>query len=482
MNHKYFSLITLIGALVLFSIVPIINYKSDMTRILHHDYKHVYQGVNPNKLFLKSIYLKDHLDKYDTLVYGSSRGGFMDVSLISDRAYNMDHGFGTIATYLDNLKTMIESGMKIKEVWIGINDFDIWKNQTTKKGLVHMAYHNGIFGNATLYSDWLFTTRERNIKIAKGEIPLVETPYITNTKAHVDRARLDAKKLPKNRYIPPTTLGYTGIFRIDDVIKELKELKEVCQRNHIKLISFFYPTFYKTYLRYNQFKIEEFKRKMTSVIDFYDFYDIGEISIDQKNWLEGSHFMPHIGDFIIKSITNHTALLVNNKNIEERIQTTRNYIHNITKLSLLPKGKFAYHYNPHIDFSTFPIIFDIKDNNYTKNNQFILTQKDTYVEAKVTQPDPIIILNKIKTNAKYIVLTGEITCEENVLLQLFYKKNKKSIYTEAHSYPYKLKKGYNAFRIIIDAKYIHNDFRIDFTNKVGIYQIKKLNIRELSTL
>ena len=482
MNFKQFSLVSLMGALLIFSVVPLINYRSDMTRILHHDYTHVYQGVNPNKLFLKSVYLLDNLEKYDTLVYGSSRGGFIDVSLISDKAYNMSHGFGTLATYRDHLETMLENGMKLKEVWIGINDFDIWKDQTGKKGLVHMAYHNGLFGNTLLYTDWLFSTRDKNIKIAKGEIPLVETPYITNPKSHVDKARIDAKRLPVNRYIPPTTLGYTGIFRIDKAIEDLKIIKNLCDRHHIKLIPFFYPTYYKTYLRYNQEKIEAFKRKIVTVTDFYDFYDIGDVSIDQKNWLEGSHFHPSEGDAIIRSIQKGEHL-VTAKSIDARIQETRATIKNIPNLVLLPKGAGAYHYNPHIDFSLFPTVFDIKDKttHYSKNNQFTLTPKGNDLQVNVTHNDPVLVIEPIETKSKYVALTGEITVPKDIILQLFFKEKKTDKYSEKLHYNYTLKKGENSFRIFILSKYLHSGLRIDFTNKTGEYLIKKLEIKSLET-
>ena len=482
MTYKKFIFSTLIGALLIFSIVPIINYRSDMTRILHHDYTHVYQGVNPNKLFLKSVYLLDHLEKYDTLVYGSSRGGFMDVSLISDKAYNMCHGFGTLATYRDHLQTMLDAGMKLKEVWLGINDFDIWKDQTAKNGLVHMAYHNGIFGNTLLYSDWLFSTRDKNINIAKGKIPLVKTPYITNPKSHVDKARIDAKKLPVNRYIPPTTLGYTGIFRIDDAIEDLKTIKKLCDEYHIKLVPFFYPTYYKTYLRYNQEQIEKFKRKLVTVTGFYDFYDIGKISRDQKNWLEGSHFHPSMGDKIIRTIQAGKNLITQNT-IDKRIAETRDEIKHIGNLVLLPKGQGAYHYNPHIDFSAFPILFDIKNKkyHYNKNNDFTLISLQGDLKADVTHHDPVIVLDPIPTDAKYVALTGTIDSPKDVTLQLFFKKEKNGKYSESNHYNYKLKKGLNEFRIMILAKYIHNGLRIDFTNKTGKYTIKKLMLQALKS-
>ena len=108
MNKKSFIYTALIIAILIFSILPITNYIIDPSRVLHHDYQTRYKKFHPHKLFLKVDYLIQYPNKYDTLVYGSSRGRFVDVQLISDDAYNMSHGFGTVTNYLHTLKILLK--------------------------------------------------------------------------------------------------------------------------------------------------------------------------------------------------------------------------------------------------------------------------------------------------------------------------------------------------------------------------------------
>jgi len=469
MNKKSFIFLSLGVALLLFSSLALLNYRADMTRILHHDYTHVYKGIHPNKLFLKTVYLLDNKEKYDTIVYGSSRGGFVDVSLISPKAYNMSHGFGTVTTYLDNLKTLLGNNIKIKNVWISINDFVIWKDQTNS--LVNMAYHNGLFGNIPLYTDWLFELRSKNVKILTDNIPLVKSNYIINPQEKVKNSRKKEKLLSEKRNIPPTTLGYTGIFRIDSAIKEVKEIKEICKKNNIHLTVFFYPTYYKTYFRYNQYKIEEFKRKLASIVDFYDFYDVGKLSIKKKNWFEGSHFTPSVGDYIIKNIQQGKGL-VTSENIENRIQETRSYIKNLASVDLLPPGKPAYHYNSNINLDPFPIIFDFTKNDVTN----ISNAKQATYSNKNT---PVFIIEDLHTQAKQIVLTSTIESKSNANLRLFFKDSKDTDYNPRLTYQYKLKKGLNEIRIVILGKYINNDMKVQITQTSENFKVDKFILQAL---
>ena len=476
MKKKHFSFALIISALLIFIIVPTFNYMTDASRILHHDYKHSYPGFHPNKLSLKMIYLLENKNKYDTLVYGSSRGGFMDVSLISENAYNMSHGFGTVTTYLHSLRMLLNNGIKVKNIWIGVNDFVIWKDQESSLG--SLIYKNDIIKDIILYTDWLFTLRPKHIDIIKNHILLHDTEYVTNPNGRIASARLQEKSLKEPRNIPPTTLGYTGKFRVNKAIEEIKEIKKLCDKNNIKLTVFMYPTFYKTYLRYNQYKIEEFKIKLASVLDFYDFYDLGDLAINQLNWFEGSHFVPSVSDFMIKNIQQNN-FLVTKENIESRIADTRSYIKNISHLPSLGKI-YVMNTNIYIDLDSFKIIFDINNNTfkYFKNDHFILKKYKQEIDAVVTHPDPIFILDQTKTKLKHTIMSFSIECSQKTFLSLYFKHNNKSNYSENNMYKVSMKKGLNEFRLVIPSKYINNDLRVDFVDDIGKYKIKKFIIHE----
>jgi hypothetical protein len=475
MSKKYFIIFTLSGVLLLLSILPIINYTSDPSRIFHKDYKTQYKNFHPNKLFLKVIYLMENKEKFDTLVFGSSRGGFVDVSAVSPDAYNMSHGFGTISTYLHILKTLLENGVKVQNVWLGVNDFAIWKDHTN--ALHKLTYKNGYFANVPLYAEWLFRIRTNALELWMKREPLLATHKITDTKVKVDSARKGELLIrTMKRDIQPATLGYTGIFRIDETVEEMREIKTLCNQHGINLTVFTYPAFFRTYLRYDQNKIEEFKRKLVTVVDFYDFYELGDISINQHKWFEGSHFTPSVGDFLIDNIKKNNNL-VTPETIDARMIEVKSLMKN---LSTLPLREFKT-YSGNLDLDIFNIIFDINnsEHKYIANDDFKLHNNDGVFDVEVTRNDPHLILNETKSNLKRTILTFHIHSDVKTDFKIYFKKDLDSGYNEKDTYKMHIKRGLNSFSVIIPAVYINNEIRVDFVKHTGHYQIKKFVIHEL---
>jgi len=477
MNKKYYIFTTLIISLLIFSILPISNYIADPSRILHHDYKTRYLKFHPHKLFLKVAYLIDNKEKYDTLVYGSSRGGFVDVSRISKDAYSMSHGFGTVTSYLHSLKSLLNNGVKVKNLWIGINDFVIWKDHTDSLG--RLIYHNNFIQDFELYSHWLFRFIPESIEILKESIPLIKTLEVINPQARIQRARKQERAIKgSKRNIAAATLGYTGIYRIDQAVKEIKEIRDLCDSHDINLTVFMYPTFYKTYLAYEQSKIEEFKIKLASVVNFYDFYDLGELSTNQDNWFEGSHFVPSVADYMIRNIKEHHHL-VTKKNINERIKQTRLCVKNMP--IVFSPSLYTLNDSTKLNTDSLNIIFNIYDQNttYYKNDHFVLNKNTLSIDALVNNIDPMFILDKTKSKSKQTLLIFSMQSNQETLFQLYLKDEKNANYSEANRYNLLIKKGINYFRIVIPSQFINNSLRVDFTKNKGTYKIKKFILYEL---
>jgi len=478
MKKKYFPLVTIVGAILIFSILPILNYLADPSRILHHDYNYRYKKFHPNKLSLKTLYLLENKNKYDTLVYGSSRGEFVDVSLISKDAYNMTHGFGTLMTYLTSLKTLLSNDVEIKHVWVCINDYDIWKDQTNS--LVKLIYQNNLFYDIGLYTRSLFTLNPKYIQILKDKEPLLLTQEVTdpNQRTIWSRKQEHIVDNQSNRNIPAATLGYTGEFRIDKAINEMAQIKQLCEKHNIKLTVLMYPIYWKTYLSYNQDKVEEFKEKLVKVTDFYDFYDVGTISLNQHNWFEGSHFVPSIGDYIINSVQKKQHLVTKN-NINSRIQETQQLLKN---MPIMETGGI-YTLDEHVELQLMDedIIFDIENKQYSffKNNDFTIKKRHSYMEVEVEKNDPLIILNTTKSKAKESLLHIEIKSPYDTLFQLYFKSSKSAQYSEANRYNILLKKGINTMRIVIPSNYINNELRVDFARKIGTYKINNFKVYDI---
>jgi hypothetical protein len=55
----------------------------------------------------------------------------------------------------------------------------------------------------------------------------------------------------------------------------------------------------------------KFKKELAYITDYYDFTIPNKISQDNRNWLETSHFIPKIGDLIIKTIFENKVFVKN---------------------------------------------------------------------------------------------------------------------------------------------------------------------------
>jgi len=479
MQKKYFIFSSLFIALLVFSILPVVNYLADPSRVLHHDYIMRYKKFHQHELVLKTVYLIEHKNDFDTIVFGSSRGGFMDMSKIAPKAYNLSHGFGTATTYLHTLKSLIDNGVKIKNVWIGLNDFDTWKDHS--KEIHRLVYTNSLWGDRKLYNHWLFRFIPEAVSILIHHKELIKTNEVIKQEEHLEFARRQEKniiKKLKHRHIAAAPLGYTGKFRINEAVADIKAIKELCDAHDINLTVFMYPSYYKTYLLYDQSQVERFKREVVNVTDFYDFYDIGPIALDPHNWFEGSHFVPSVGDYIIESI-HHNTHLVTKKNIDQRIEQTRQYLYNMPILE--DEDIYVADSHTHIDTDHYRVIFDLNDAHYpySKNDQFMLKRDGNTLEASVQQTDPMIIIDKIHTDAKQVILLIKIRSPKKSLFQIYYKTDKHSGYSENNSFKLPLNRGENQFKIIISGKYINNGIRIDFTRDPGTYEIGQFIIKEI---
>ena len=480
MKKKPYIFTLILGGLLIFAILPLINYKTDITRILHQDYTHQYHGIDANRLYLKVSYLleDENKGKYDTLIFGSSRGANIEMARISPTAYNMSHGFGTVSTYRHMLKTLLDHGFKAKEVWIGINDFDIWKDNTNDRH--KFTYKNTFSNQVEFYSDWLFREIDaKTIKLLNGDIKLIESTKVTDPDNYVAKhARAHEKKIrhSKNRNFPGAMLGYTQIHRVDKAIEDIKAIKELSDEHNITLKAFMYPTYYKTYVHYNQFKINEFKFQLAQIMPFYDFYSLDELAFTTYKWEEGSHFVPSVGDFIIDTLKEEKSL-VTKENVQVHLNKNKQKIKNLFKY--IPENTI-YRTGLHldIDLSKNKLLFDFSDSSftYTPNKQLRISKENNMIHVQANTTDPHIILEDTKVKSKSCLLQYKMLSPIRTVFKLYYKKNDK--YVNKYTIPVNFHKGLHEFGMVFPCKYMDNGLRVDFAQHKGEYKIHTFTIHE----
>ena len=465
-------------------VLPWLNYTLDPWRVMHHDYTQSYNRISINKNFLKVSYLIKNPKKYDTLLMGSSRNAALNASLISDNGYNMSFEFGVVGAHLHNLTTLLNKHVHIKNLWIGINDYAIWKDPNAHKvDYAIKSYPNSFLENLKFYQLYLLKKIDsKDISIMTGETVLEESNRIlrANLTKHFNGMKKREENLAKKAdlwkkeisQLGGERLGYTDTtYRIDKTIKEISQIKDLCETYDINLTLFVYPAFYKTYLIYNQYKIETFKRKLAAVTPFYDFYDLNDISFNELKWTDNSHFTLSIGNFIIKNIQENN-FLVNKTTIDKHISDTRNSIKNLlNKVLPIP---YILPITSHIDLSTLHTLFNFADGQYTHNDQLKITQKKHYSQLNATGNDPLVVLPKIHTQSENTILHLDIESPQNTVFQIFFKNKENTAYTQSNSSARYIKKGRTQINVLIPSSYLNKGLRIDPVSKAGTYKIHSL--------
>lgn len=97
------------------------------------------------------------------------------------------------------------------------------------------------------------------------------------------------------------------------------------------------------------------------------------------------------------------------------------------------------------------LIFDIKQNNYFKNEQLELIFDNGNYHLNAINNDTIIILNQTKANSKNVILSYEINSNVDTIFQIFYVKDDNSNYNGIDTFAIPLKIGNNKINLLIPA-------------------------------
>jgi len=477
-----FPLLLTLGVLPFILILPLLNYLSDPWRVLHKDYGHAYENISINKRYLKISYLSEHPDHYDILLFGSSRNASLVETDIAPKAYNAYYDFGVVSNHLQSIRYLLRHGLRPKEIWIGINDFDIWKDPKD----FDTDYSK--CGVPDSMKTWISTMRlflykplnYNDIAIFQGKIPFLPSNrvYRKNLQKHrailIEKEKNAVKKGKAWRLklaaSAGTLLGYKDAkeaYRIDAAINEIESIKKLCEKEDIQLRLFFYPTFYKTYVLYNQKRIAEFKRKLAAVHPFYDFYRLDDTAFDALKWHDTSHFFYSVGLKIVQTIK-HRETPVTKQNVQAHLMAVQNDHSRL--MSLQFPSPTVLRLNPSITIPGIKRIWHFDADLISQINQIRFEKRNDQTDIIATGNDPFLILPPIPTFSRHnLLLQCRLHSPVKTLFQIFFKNRPNEPYAERRSVLYTLHRGDNRFNLILPARFLHNGLRIDIAAHSGRY-------------
>lgn len=271
----------------------------DPYNVFHYDHIR-FNGVEPNQIFIKTRYILKNPDRFDSFLFGSSRVGMIDVSKIKEgRFYNMNYSEGLPQENLDNLKIFIANGLKISNVWLGIDNISCFTDpERHKKSLMRRFYP--MDGN--LFKFYLpyvncskaFRSLDTILGAKKSDGKREKDFYATGNSWLSQEMNLDEKA---NR--PAWEKHYAP--RFGEAVKEIKAIADLCEENGIKLKVFANPLYIDTYKKCLEEGYGDFLDELAKVVPYYDFSTIPQTT-NRNDFVETSHYRFEVGDYLIKCL------------------------------------------------------------------------------------------------------------------------------------------------------------------------------------
>ena len=295
--------IFVIYALALNIILPVVI---DPFNVFHvKNIRHV--GAEPNRNYIKMNYILDNPKKFDGFMFGSSRVGAIHVDKISDeKIYNMTYSVGLPSEHLDNLKTFLANNIRPHRIFIGVDDISYGTAPEAHIKDAMRCPYEYLTGNNKCYFYRLYI----NPKITPNAVKLFFTKHeeinpfeFYEYGWQYDYNRVSEYDFNNLRYEHPKKQESFN-NKIKRTLATITETVNLCRENNIELIIFTNPLQKITYMQALDRNYLTFLEGLAQITDFYNFSGLNDITLDDNNYLDWSHYKAEIGDMIINVICN----------------------------------------------------------------------------------------------------------------------------------------------------------------------------------
>lgn len=302
------------------------NYFNDPYGIFRGDFSKP-RPTEPNQHFVKIEYLIKNPEKYNAFCFGSSRVGNLDLTKINNnlKYYNMTYSAGLPQEWLDDVKILLNNNVKISQIMLGIDDFSFRVDPLSHHhDYLRIPYQQN---NLKTYFTLLLKTPSRPLFLFDQSKSSFFDIYNTGRPLHPNADEEIEKDITKHMKDPKFNIPtfYSGNY-ITETINSIMQIKKIANDNKIELIVFINPIHRTTYLSNNLDDFNNFKRKLVTVTNYYDFSGLNNITTNNYNYYETSHYRPLVGDMMLDIMFNkpHSTkesfgIYVTPENIDEHI-------------------------------------------------------------------------------------------------------------------------------------------------------------------
>lgn len=299
-------------------------------------------GINQRMFNAELIF--SNPEKFESLLFGSSRVAVIDVAKISsERFYNMFYTTGQPPEHLAIIKAFLQKGIKPKSVVIGLDEFCFNPPDIASKKELLMVMHPDVNGptRAEIFAMYFFrkpTRRELKTWYKRVVQHKKEGRYILSDRGvNLGWQEQKDKKIERTgkpifdfkiRKYEPVSFDRQ---ETDEAFKTISELIQLSRQYHFRIIFFFNPLYSEFYLNHAE-AMFNIKERLTLLTDYYDFSGFTSVTTNALNYYEESHYRYRIGDMIIKQIfgsgdvqlPDDFGLLITRENVTQHIAKQKN--------------------------------------------------------------------------------------------------------------------------------------------------------------
>lgn len=304
MKNKKLIILSVIIIIIL--ILPVINFLSDDYGVFGRKYDCVFSTEvyqNDQHLKLNRLCNKD-LPAYDSLIYGESQAQVISTEKLGSNWYNLASMSYSPYEFIGTMEYLKANGVKINNILLHLQtEMVFWSKDSTLANKKKYALSTGFpFKNSEkfkFYLSYLFISPFNFDKSALKMNTLYKMKVL-NDGSFTGKDDLLVKKYPHGSLSFEN--GSDFEYMSEDIIPELKKIKEYCDDNGINLKVFFAPECVKSINHYNSEQVFKFKKQLAEITPFYDFSGENEITLDDENYIDGEHFSSTVGNMILDRI------------------------------------------------------------------------------------------------------------------------------------------------------------------------------------
>lgn len=259
-------------------------------------------GVEPNKNYIKMTYILENPNKYDALMFGSSRVGVIHTENISgENCYNMTYSEGIPAEHLDNIKTLIKEQVPVQKIYLGVDSLSYTTDpakhlkEQLRSPYEYLKSHPIDFITMYLDASVAFDSLETT-KAYTPQENFAENFY--NYGWWGDYGMLS--RITDENNLPSIGDSYL----LEETLADIAEIVTVCAEASIELVVFTNPMYDVTYHESLKQNYLLFLEELAAITDFYNFSGLNDITTNRSYYTEPSHYNAEVGDLMLEYMCN----------------------------------------------------------------------------------------------------------------------------------------------------------------------------------